>query len=193
MSAGRHASNTVVSFSLSFRQVLVVLLVVATAIVLVPVGVRAASPQPVSVSSANGSNTAKVDSAGHLLVNADDDTAQHAFQQDVNFSFSGSVHITVPAGKRLAIRFISAALTVPDTQKVLVVTVEVTANATTTSLSLSPRTSGSTAGLAIYVAEDEVLAYADSGTQVEMNAIRSDSGGSASGAFSVSGYLVPCC
>ena len=103
--------------------------------------------------------------------------------------FSDSVSFSVPAGVRLVVEMASANATMPVGQKV-------TVNVATTGGGLNGRAwlaltaQGAISGADRYNAAQPLRMYADPGTTVTFQAVRSDSSSTASLNFSVAGYLV---
>jgi hypothetical protein len=143
-----------------------------------------------------GANMA-ITKAGNTLTIAStvSDPAKNAFQGNLIISFAdgeglGSGILTVPAGKRLAIEFISITSSIPADQELVDIFLTTTVNGTPLDYRLSVQPTGSDASPVKYMAEKLVRLYSDSGTNLTAVAGRTPGNGAANIHIRISGYLV---
>jgi hypothetical protein len=147
-----------------------------------------------AVAAVTAGRAASTDAAPARAAAQGADDAKQPYQRMLVLSldpgkFSDAVSFSVPAGKRLVVETASANAAVPAGQKV-------TVNLATTGGGLGGRAwlalaaQGSISGLDRYTAAQPLRMYADSGTPVTFQAVRSDVTATASLNFAVAGYLV---
>jgi hypothetical protein len=154
-----------------------VVLCLALLCVTVAAAGRAVAPGAAPARAAQGADDAKQPFQKMLVVSLDPG------------EFSETVSFTVPVGKRLVVETASANAAVPSGQKV-------TVNVATTGGGLSGRAwlalaaQGAVSGLDRHTTTQPMRMYADPGTAVAFQAVRSDAASTATLNFSVAGYLV---
>jgi hypothetical protein len=143
-----------------------------------------------------GANMA-ITTAGNTLTIAStvSDPASNAFQGNLIINFAdgqglGSGILVLPAGKRLAIEFISITSSVPADQEIADIFLTTTVNGTTTDYRLAVQPTGSDASPIKYTADKTVRIYADSGSNLSAVAGRTPGDGTANIHIRLSGYLV---
>jgi hypothetical protein len=180
-------------------RMLPLVLAVGLGLALLPSGAKAASAflnvfvaDPVQTG-----NKAHVDTAGGLLVSGEQD--RQVFQTELSFSipdgsFVGSEQFQVPAGKRLVMRFASMNAQAPTGERIVSVTIQSHAGSTTLipGAFLVPEFTGTSDTFDSFEAAQDLLAYADAGTPVGVQAARNSNSGEVTVLFSVYGYLVDC-
>jgi hypothetical protein len=143
-----------------------------------------------------GANMA-ITTAGNTLTIASTagDPASSAFQGNLIINFGdgeglSSGTLAVPAGKRLAIEFISITSSIPADQELVDILLTTTVNGTALDYRLSVQATGSDASPYKYVADKLVRIYADSGANLVAVASRTPGNGGANIQIRLSGYLV---
>jgi hypothetical protein len=143
-----------------------------------------------------GANMA-ITTAGNTLTIAStvSDPASSAFQGNLVINFAdgqglGNGTLAIPAGKRLAIEFISITSSVPADQELVDILLTTTVNGAASDYRLSVQPTGSDASPYKYVAEKLVRLYADSGANLVAIASRTPGNGGANVQIRISGYLV---
>ena len=119
--------------------------------------------------------------------------AQYDFEiNEGSYGWAGLTALTVPAGKRLVLEYVSFRLTIPQGQNPQDgLTIEVTNGGKLVQYWLVPPTySGTLGNTYVYVSSEPVTLYGDPGTTVGVGASRSALTGTARVRVSLSGYLV---
>jgi hypothetical protein len=136
-------------------------------------------------------NTVTLDSSTPVEVTSADDPGRMAFQEGTSLTvgpgqFFTTVHIDVPAGRRLVITQVSGVAELPSGQKLLFAGV----GEATLHVFVPTFTGTSVTGDDIFTFSQDTMMFADS--QVNLRAVRNDNTGSVDADFSVSGYLIDC-
>ncbi len=123
------------------------------------------------------------------------DPASNAFQGNLVINFAdgqglSNGSLAIPAGKRLAIEFISITSSVPAAQELVDILLTTTVNGVASDYRLAVQATGSDASPYKYVAEKLVRLYADSGANLVAVASRTPGDGAANVQIRISGYLV---
>jgi hypothetical protein len=138
-----------------------------------------------------------ISTAGNTLTIAStvSDPARTAFQGNLLINFAdgqglSSGNLMIPAGKRLAIEFISITSTIPGDQELVDILLTTTVNGSALDYRLSVQATGSDASPYKYVADKLVRLYSDGGTELVAVAGRTPGNGAANIQIRLSGYLV---
>jgi len=151
-----------------------------------------------TVGIASSANTVKVDSGTPVSVSSADDPGREAFQKGiaadiVDGHLFAHGFFTVPAGKRLVIRYVSGKIVLPPGQRAVDVFVITSVNGSLANHFVVPVFTASSSGTDISEFAQETQLYADPGPfDVEVGADRSDSTGAGTFDIVVSGYLIDC-
>jgi hypothetical protein len=197
---------------LSAGQLTALVVGLVAALLLAPVGAQAAvALLNVAITDpANPDRQAHVDANGNLRVagsvrvadtplpvTSADDPGRRAFQIDQlvlisDGSLAGSRSFTVPAGKRLVIRYVSAHANLPTGQKLNRLTLETVLGVRIVPHRFVPVFTGPQGTLDFFAVAQDTQLYADGGSTVLIVATRSDASGTGIVHVSVSGYLIDC-
>jgi hypothetical protein len=191
------------------KQVTALIVAMALAVILLPVGARAASALiNVVITDPGGTNKAKVDSSGHLqvagkvavdsstpvLVTSADDPGREAFRfSDLDFGSEGflaSIGFTVPSGKRLVIQFVSMFAELPSGQQLTDASIQVTPGPF--SYFLVPTFTGTSGLTDTFAVSQDLTVYANAGDFVSLSARRNLTADTFTLRGSASGYLINC-
>ncbi len=184
---------------LSAGQLTALVVGLIVGLLLAPVGAQAASAllNVAITDPANPARQAHVDAAGNLQVSSGDDPARLAFQTEISINLpsdnlSGSDHFSVPAGKRLVIRYVSALALLPTGQKLIHLGLTTDLGDTSASHRFVPVFTGSSGPRDFFLAAQDTQVHADPGTVVTIFAGRSNSSDIGAVNVDVSGYLIDC-
>lgn len=199
--------------ALTTRQLTGLVLALASIILLVPAGARAANAflNVIITDPANSTRQAHVDASGNLKVagsvdvgntplsvTSTDDPGRQAFSfQDnhgmTNGSEGTSIQFTVPTGKRLVIQFVSALASLQSGQRLARADIQTESNGQFALYDLLPAFVGTfTSGGDNVVAAQDVTLYADGETDVILLVQRDSTTGNGELHGAVSGYLMDC-
>lgn len=119
-------------------------------------------------------------------------------QREVGISFGNAsivtdrILYTVPAGKKLVIENVSVLGTIPENQKLVLVTLRTTVNNITIEhpVPMQQQDEYPAAGTTYSLANASLQLYATAGTTIRVSAIRNSTGGFTDVRVAISGYLV---